>query len=211
MRHMKWHRGFMLFTAVLAALLLLAGCGVQPTDFMQKPTESADTAASEPPASAAQAAPVETEDGTFYTKEFGTYTVPTGWVEADKYSTDSKFFYVVDGTEEEPQPNNISVESGKNKYLAKDHEQFRTAILNQILMQIKGTKAALNGAGTYTKDNGYNLYIFTITEDETDVVTNQYYIVGDYRYVLVQETTFADAEDADKAAQTIVDGFTWAA
>ena len=35
---------------------------------------------------------VTDENGTTYTKSFGSYTVPTGWIESSVYSTNDKFF-----------------------------------------------------------------------------------------------------------------------
>ena len=46
----------------------------------------------------------------------GTWTVPEGWVKAEKYSTENKIFYVEEGHEEDEQPDNISIEVGTNRY-----------------------------------------------------------------------------------------------
>lgn len=66
----------------------------------------------------------------------------------------------------------------------------------------------MTGTGTYTQQ-GYPVYIFTIDEEETGVVTKQYYIVGDYQYCLIHLTNFSGSENADQAAQAMADSFLW--
>lgn len=153
---------------------------------------------------------VTDENGTTYTKSFGTYTVPTGWIESTKYSTSGKFFYVADGTEDQQLPNNISVNMGTNKYSADDHILFRQAIVNQLVMQLpKDTQ--LNGSGSFTA-NDYVLYTFTfsITENDTTLNATQYYIVGDKKYVMVYESVYdGNTEEVDAIAKNIVDTFQW--
>ena len=94
----------------------------------------------------------------------------------------------------------------KNKYSLDEHEQFRDAIVQQILMQLDGIEAQLNGDGTYT-EQGELLYIFTI--DEGDIVTTQYYIVKDYGFCLIQLTNFSGSETTEQAARDMVDSFVW--
>ena len=66
----------------------------------------------------------------------------------------------------------------------------------------------LNGTGTYT-EAGDVLYIFQIVEEDLNITTTQYYIVRDYQYVLVHETTYGDSPETDGAAQAIVNSFSW--
>jgi len=136
----------------------------------------------------------------------GSYTVPDGWIKADQYSTEDKIFYVEEGHEEDEFPDNISIETGSNQYSADEHEKFRDAIVQQLMMQLQDVSAELTGDGTYTEQN-YVVYIFTISEE--DVVTKQYYIVGDKRYCLVHLTNFTGSESADEAAQAMADSFVW--
>ena len=136
----------------------------------------------------------------------GTWTVPEGWVKADRYSTEDKIFYVEEGHEEDEQPDNISIEVGTNRYGAEDHLKFRDAIVRQLTMQAGSVGAELTGEGTFT-DQEDVLYIFTISEE--DVVTKQFYIVGDQRYCLVHLTSFTGSESAEEAARAIADSFTW--
>ncbi len=152
---------------------------------------------------------ITNEDATYH-KSFGSYRIPKNWIESTKYSTKDKFFYVAEGTEEDPLPNNISVNVGKNKYSSEQHMKFRDAILNQLVMQLP-KDVILNGNGSYTA-NDYVLYTFTfsITEGDTTLSATQYYIVGDYKYVMVYETAFTDnTEEVDIVAKNIVDTFKW--
>ncbi len=153
---------------------------------------------------------VITNEDVTYHKSFGSYRIPKNWIESTKYSTEDKFFYVAEGTEEDPLPNNISVNVGKNKYSSEQHMKFRDAILNQLVMQLP-KDVILNGNGSYTA-NDYVLYTFTfsITEGDTTLSATQYYIVADYKYVMVYETAFTDnTEEVDIVAKSIVDTFKW--
>ena len=153
---------------------------------------------------------VITNEDVTYHKSFGSYRVPKNWIESTKYSTEDKFFYVAEGTEEDPLPNNSSVNVGKNKYSSEQHMKFRDAILNQLVMQLP-KDVILNGNGSYTA-NDYVLYTFTfsITEGDTTLSATQYYIVADYKYVMVYETAFTDnTEEVDIVAKSIVDTFKW--
>ena len=42
-----------------------------------------------------------------------------------------------------------------------------------------------------------------------DVVTRQFYIVGDQRYCLIHLTNFTGSEQADDAARAMADSFVW--
>ena len=136
----------------------------------------------------------------------GSYTVPDGWVKMEKYSTENKIFYVEEGHEDDELPDNISIEVGTNRYNTDEHEKFRDAIVRQLTMQLQGVDAELTGDGTYTEQD-YSVYIFTISEK--DVVTKQYYIVGDKRYCLIHLTNFTGSESVNEAAQAMADSFVW--
>ena len=78
----------------------------------------------------------------------------------------------------------------------------------------------LTGDGTFT-DNGDVLYILTMTEEPAEeggqgIVTRQYYIVGEKRYVLVHLTIFSGDVDysaaiTQSAADKLAKSFVWAA
>lgn len=186
--------------AVLAAVLFLSGCAVSIGSGGQDVRSGSESQSQEEQPDTSREA--EEEENNIP----GSWTVPEGWVLAQRYSTKNKVFYVEEGHEEDSQPDNISVEVGTNRYSAGDHEQFREAILRQLLMQVQGLDAELTGDGTFTEQE-YVLYIFTITEP--DVITKQFYIIGDQRYGLVHLTNFTGSEATDEAAQAIADSFVW--
>lgn len=201
--------------AILAASLLLCfmGCGQNaPISAGQSP-ESSFTPASESETveSTESISVVSSEEAaadSLVKRDFGSYTVPKGWVEYELFTTEQKIFYLVEGTEQEKSPDNISVEAGENSYSAAEHERFRDAIMQQLLAQLKDAKAQLDGSGTNT-EAGDIMYQFTITPEDGGVATTQYYIIGDHRFVLVHETAKIDS-DADAAAKSIVESFVWA-
>lgn len=148
-----------------------------------------------------------TENGTIFKKEFGSYELPKNWVESKEHSTKNKFFYVLKDHEQDELPNNISINSGTNKYPKKEHEKFRIAILNQLSLQTKNKNGININANGFTTDTGEIVYTFIIKE--SDVTTTQYYMVGNYEYILIQETIFEDSEETDVAAKHIVNSFKW--
>lgn len=151
-------------------------------------------------------------DETLYEKDFGSYIVANNWIESQSHSTTNKFFYIKNQTvEEEERPNNISINMGTNKYSSEEHEKFKTAILNQLSMQISNSNNLnINANGSYTKDNNYVVYEFDIYEEKENITTKQFYIVGDYKYVLIHETIYDQTDkDIDIVAKKMVDSFKW--
>lgn len=146
---------------------------------------------------------------TTFTKDFGSYTIAVGWVENKEHSTKDNFFYVKEGTENEMQPNNIAVGIGKNSYSADEHEQFKDAIMRQMAIQIANSEGVTLTAAGMNTANGDVVYLFTITEEDTGIVTNQYYIVGEKKYCLIQETNFDESTESNEVAIKIVDTFKW--
>lgn len=187
---------------VLVALLLLSGCGGGGMEDTQEPSTSAESSVSDQQEDSQQDVQETGEEVAFP----GSYTVPDGWVKMDEFSNDTTIFYVEEGHEDEQYTDNISISVGSNPYSLEEHEQFREAITQQLLMQLNGVQADLKGDGSYTAQD-YVLYTFTI--DEGGIITKQYYIVDDYRFCLVHLTNFTRSESADEAARTIVDSFVW--
>ena len=62
-----------------------------------------------------------------------------------------------------------------------------------------------NGSNT---ENGDVVYTFNIKEAD-GIETTQYYIVGDYKYILIQETVFEKSDDIDNVAKDIANSFSW--
>lgn len=151
-------------------------------------------------------------DETLYTKDFGSYIVANNWIKSQSHSTANKFFYIKDQkAENEEKPNNISINMGTNKYSSEEHEKFKTAILKQLSMQISNSNdLKINANGSYTEDNNYVVYEFDIYEEKENVTTKQFYIVGDYKYILVHETIYDQTDkDIDNVAKKMVDSFKW--
>lgn len=132
------------------------------------------------------------------------YTVPEGWVLSSAYSTDSVLFYIEEGREDDTSPDNIAVSIVETRYAPEEHEQFRDAVVRQLLAQLEGVDAQLTGDGSYTAQ-GDVLYTFSI--EEPDVLTVQHYVVGDCRCGLIQLTRFSDSDAAAEAARAIADSF----
>lgn len=188
--------------AVLAAMLLLTGCSSGETAQTNESDNSSESAlANQQENSQTDIAEPEQESAIP-----GSYTVPDGWVKSDEHSSANMVFYVEEGHEEDALPDNISISVGANRYSAEEHTKFKDAITKQLLMQLNGADAQLEGSGSNT-EQGYVVYTFTI--DDATAVTKQYYIVKDYGFCLVQLTNFTGSDNAYQAAQTIVDSFVW--
>lgn len=149
------------------------------------------------------------ENDNVFNKNFGSYELPENWVESKNHSTSSKFFYVLKGQEQKERPNNISINYGTNKYDKANHEKFRDAILNQLSMQIAKKEGIEINANASYNDNEDIVYTFIIKELNDNITTTQYYIVGDYKYILIYETVFGESEETDKAVKRIVNSFKW--
>lgn len=184
----------------LLLLCLLGGCAAGRTGGPQAKA-GGEATSTEHPATTDKA-----EESGRESRLLASYTVPDGWILSEKYSSDSKIFYVQEGHEEDRQPDNISVEVGTNRYGLEEHDKFRYAILRQLTMQVQGSSAKVTGEGVNTEQD-YIMYIFTIDDDS--VLTKQYYIVDDHRYCLIHLTDFSKNEDAKEAARAIADSFVW--
>ena len=142
-----------------------------------------------------------------YTKDFGSYTVSSGWEESKTHSSKSKFFYVKNGEDKEKRPNNISINKGTNRYKKEEHMEFKNAIYAQLARQVsKG--AVINASGSNT-ETGEILYTFVINDN--DSIIKQYYIVGEKEYILIHETIFNkdDENKVDEVALKMVNSFEW--
>ena len=195
---------------LISLSFLLSSCGVLLFALLPDETtlETEDSMSSVEETDSKDSTDVNNIDNAFI-KEFGSYSILDGWEESDTHSTKKKFFYVKEGTGQEEKPNNVSVMVGENKYAEEDHMDFRDAIMFQFANQIgDGPNSFLTGSGSST-EQGYIVYVFTIDEEDWGVSTF-FYIVGDYKYCEIYLTNFDGSEEADLAAQTIVDSFVWA-
>ena len=153
----------------------------------------------------------EITEQTDYTinKDFGSYSVPESWTEVKAQSSSNKYFYVLKGQENNEKPNNISINAGTNYYTKVEHEKFKNSILNQLSMQITGKDGIEINADGSTTENGEIVYTFIIKDTKNNTITTQYYIVGDYKYVLIHETVFGESKETDDVAKNIVSSFRW--
>ena len=96
---------------------------------------------------------------------------------------------------------------GTNYYSKSQMNTFKSAIQLQLYSQV-GRDATIVGNGiTTTKGNNVLKFIIKKKNDNTEVT--QYYIIGDYKYVLVYETNFSGNTDLNVAVFNIVDTFEW--
>ena len=140
-------------------------------------------------------------------KSFGKYDIMKGWSESD-YSRDEKYVYVKKGTDNKDEFNNFVVGSGESDYSEEEYEQFEKAILQQLSSKIGQLDNATLKGTAGTTDQGYTLLTFAITESN-GTVTTQYYIIGEKKYCLIQETNYDKSEECDDATMEAVSSFTW--
>lgn len=111
-------------------------------------------------------------------------------------------------TEKQRQPDNIAVSIGENKYSKEESERFKEAIQQQISEQLSGySDVTLTASGFQSGDN--TVYLFTVAENDTGLITNQYYIVGEKKYCLVQESNFDESGECDEVAKNLIKSFKW--
>jgi hypothetical protein len=153
------------------------------------------------------------EKGLTYMKSFGAYNTTADWIESAELSQNDRYFYLRKGQSPGRTVSMISVESGRHRYTADDHATFRDTVYRQLLKQVSNDPDAgfLFGDGA-TTERGNTLCIFTIEYDSVGRTDRMYYIVGDYKYVLITETDCHDRDAADitAAAKAIADSFEWA-
>jgi hypothetical protein len=146
-------------------------------------------------------------------KSFGSYNTTADWFESAELSHNDAYYYLKNGQSPGAAVSNIVVESGRNRYAKEDHLTFRDATYRQLLKQVSNDPNAgfLFGDGTTTA-KGYTLYTFTIEYEGVDRTDRMYYIIGDYKYILITETDCHDrnASDITIVSRTIADSFEWA-
>ncbi|MDR1573497.1 MAG: copper amine oxidase N-terminal domain-containing protein [Clostridiales Family XIII bacterium] len=147
-----------------------------------------------------------------YMKSFGVYNTASDWFEAAELSQNDRYYYLKNGQSPGKTVSNISVESGRHRYASADYSLFRDAVYRGFLKQVSNDPDAgfLFGDSTTTA-KGYTLYIFTIEYEGVGRTDRMYYIVDDYKYVLITETDLHDKSVADitTVAKTMADSFEW--
>ena len=96
----------------------------------------------------------------------------------------------------------------ESDYSEEEYEQFEKAILQQLSSKIGQLHNATLKGTAGTTDQGYTLLTFAITESN-GTVTTQYYIIGEKKYCLIQETNHDKSEECDDATMEAVNSFTW--
>ncbi len=192
---MKKIAKYLLFIMVMESVLVcFSGCNIE--DFKRHRNENSDSDI------------IITDEGdTKYQKEFGTYIVKSGWVESKTHSQNGKYFYVKDGQDNDSRPNNISINAGTNKYKKEEHEKFREAIYAQLARQV-GSNVTINATGS-TTDKGELVYTFVI--NNSNLISTQYYIIGEKKYVMIYETVWNndEKEETDEVALKMINSFEW--
>ncbi|MDR1247087.1 MAG: copper amine oxidase N-terminal domain-containing protein [Clostridiales Family XIII bacterium] len=153
------------------------------------------------------------ENTIFYMKSFGVYSTVSDWPESAELSQNDKYYYLKNDRVHGDNTSCILVESGRHRYAGDDYPAFREAMYRRLLKQAANDPDVgfLFGDGTATA-RGYTMYIFTVEYDGVERTDRMYYIVGDYKYVLITETDYHDknAADISAAARVIADSFEWA-
>ena len=137
---------------------------------------------------------------------YGTYRID-GLVKRSDHSTANKTFYVLTKDRYTTTPDNVSVEMGTNYYSKSQMNTFKSAIQLQLYSQVGRDTTIVGNGITTTKGNNVLKFIIKKKNDNTEVT--QYYIIGDYKYVLVYETNFSGNTDLNVAVFNIVDTFEW--
>ena len=96
----------------------------------------------------------------------------------------------------------------ESDYSEEEYKQFEKAILQQLSSKIGQLDNATLKGTAGTTDQGYTLLTFAITESN-GTVTTQYYIIGEKKYCLIQETNYDKSEECDNATMEAVNSFTW--
>jgi hypothetical protein len=148
----------------------------------------------------------------FYMKSFGAYSIISDWPESAELSQNDRYYYLKNGRAYSENASRILVESGRHRYIGNDYPAFREATYRRLLKQAANDPDVgfLFGDGSTTA-RGYTLYIFTIEYDNVERTDRMYYIVGDYKYVLITEMDYHDKNAADigAAARAVADSFEW--
>ncbi|MBO4636589.1 MAG: hypothetical protein J5685_05515 [Clostridiales bacterium] len=146
-------------------------------------------------------------DGQEYEQAFGSYIVTNDWVEVPSQSMPPDIYtYCAPGNENSATPpNNIVVRHGENYYSREEHETFCTAILQQVTGQAAeyGGTAYLDSYGPVC---GNMVYHFVL---DCTPYTEQWYIVGDYEFVMIGMSIFDEDEAETDGIRDVADDILW--
>ena len=207
-------KGILTTVGIILNLALLAGCGVasggSPDSVEGSSVGSSSIETTKPSSDDSFAKILDREsetDGDIYTLSHGSFFLIDSWDKYDPQSTDAKLFFVPEDYNGIGIPDNISVEYGTNKYSKSDTGAFGEAIMAQLALQTGGRLSGDITASGITSDKGEPVLVFNFSTEDRQIT--QYYICGDYEYILVYETNFSGSSESNEAAQTIMNTFEW--
>ena len=154
----------------------------------------------------------ETTEDLVCETDFGTYTIGYGWVEVEaQRNAPDNYTYCEAGNEDSrTPPNNLWVSHGTNYYAIDEGDDFCTAILQQVHGQAAqfGGTAQMTEYGTFGENEVYRFDL--VCEDFTTI---QWYVVGDYEYVMFSLAIYDEDEAEDDhcmdVAEEAVNSFEW--
>ena len=137
---------------------------------------------------------------------YGTFSVPAGWEEYELLESGEVKVFVPEGWDGETGTDYITVEYDKSRFAVDEIHDMSSTVLQQLLLQAEGS--VVKGYGGET-DSGLPALVYEIDGEEEGVIAvEQYYIVEDYGYVLVNATNQQDDnDDVLSAAEHIADTF----
>lgn len=140
---------------------------------------------------------------------YGSFVLPDGWVEYELLESGEVKVFVPEGWDGETGTDYITVEYDKSRFTVDEIHDMSSTVLQQLLLQAEGS--VVKGYGGET-DSGLPALVYEIDGEEEGVIAvEQYYIVEDYGYVLVNATNQQDDnDDVLSAAQYIADTFRFA-
>jgi hypothetical protein len=136
-----------------------------------------------------------------------TYVIPDGLALSQRYSTDTAYCFVREGEEYAEQPDNISVQGTTMDYPMDEADAFADYV-QSVLEPDVGEGETLSREESQT-DAGDPLYIFSFT-GVPESRSIQYYCVGDYEFVLFNDSCPSEDAEFDAMAEQMARSFVWA-
>lgn len=141
---------------------------------------------------------VETKDGIYDIKDL---------VKREDLSTKYINVYCLEKDSKEEKPDQVSLKKGINDYTINNNLAFKNYIPSQIYHDFGEDIRITGNTLTTTKDN--MVYKYMVIKEDAEAEITLYYIIGNYKYIYVQETNYSKNPDFDKVVYNIVDTFEW--
>ena len=136
----------------------------------------------------------------------GTYKI-TGLVKREDLSTEETDVYCLKKDKEEKKPDNVRVGERVNVYTIKNNLAFKNYIPDQLKRDF-GNDIQIKGITLTTSKNNL-VYKFNVIKENDESEITLYFIIGDYKYIIVNETNYSKNPDFDDAVYKLVDSFKW--